>query len=99
MCRTQNVTLYRHLAICIFVFVYLVQKMYALVLFVNSDPGQDDEVEVVPKSWISADGRKCSWPDTSSIPKSGLGKAIENGMPPEHDWPLFDVRVLKETGK
>ena len=65
--------------------------LYAIVHFTA-----EDEVEVVPQSWIT--GCKCRWPDECVLKGAALRKAIETRRPSEPEWPTYDVKIFKELG-
>ena len=66
--------------------------MYAVVHFTESN-----EVEVVPCSWLSLDGKVSFWPPYKDTKQTKVA-VIQSAMPDE-TWGEFFVEVVKTFGE
>ena len=60
---------------------------------------EENEVSVVPESWVSVSngGTHCYWPSYKSTSK--VTKSIQNMVDPEETWNKYQARVLTKCGK
>lgn len=87
----------------IWLFVSRLQSKYYLVLFVSNN--NDQEVDIVPKSWITFDQKKnkitCKFMpgpyDLSSYEK--LQSMVKNCEDPVSNWSEYSIEIRGKAGK
>lgn len=57
----------------------------------------DNSVEVVPKTWLSEDKKKCSYP--KKIPTNFHNLRTNCNSTPGNNWNSFTIDVIKSYGK
>ena len=64
---------------------------YAVVEFVDNN-----EVEIIPTSWLVKDRKKCVWPNQWKPTR--ISNAVRQKHPPDYTFTTFKIKVLYETG-
>jgi len=77
-----------------FQFVQTSTKMYAVVIFLETD-----DVEVVANNWltVNAVSIRCAWPTYRSPDR--IARAIREMEVPSDNWLRYDVRILQKYGE
>ncbi|KAK3893080.1 hypothetical protein Pcinc_003073 [Petrolisthes cinctipes] len=65
-------------------------EAFAVVVFVESSG--EDEVELIPTSWLMDEDKKCVWPGFKNRWK--VTKAIKEMWKPEETWSVYSIRTL-----
>ena len=82
-------------ALLAFLFRYTSLPIHSIVEF--NELNDETSVKLVSSSWISGDGRKCSWLGGSYLKIEKMLKALHQRSP---DWPQYPVlKILAQTGK
>lgn len=70
-------------------------EAYAVVVFEESNG--EDEVELIPTSWLMDKENKCAWPCFKT--KWKVTKAIKEMWKPEESWSVHSIRLLAKCRK
>lgn len=73
----------------------MIMEAYAVIVFEESNG--EDEVELIPTSWLMDKEEKCAWPGFKTRWK--VTKAIQEMWKPEESWSVHSIRTLTKCCK